>query len=220
MFYQADTSNALRLGDVIEGYISTFPTVLSPCASHSLPEQLCSINVGMPSYSVVLSPCCSIDKGIIMLTPLVPLDNKLFKLPYIRQQPTRINSRVEPQYTVPPAVWHSTEFAEKRSKRMAAGPTYIFLDYFAYDANNIFDEYRVPLKGQDDIQTRCYMIDFRSIYSLRCGMIKRQMSESDRPLTDSKRLELSVPTRALLREKLSFYFYRPAPEDQALATSL
>jgi hypothetical protein len=140
----------------------------------------------------------------------------MFKLPYVREEPNRINSRVEPQYTAPPTVWDSPEFAEEKSKRLAAGPSYIFLDYFVYDANEIFDEYTVPMREEADIQTRYYMIDFRYIYSLKCDMIKRSISESERPLINSKRLELSVSTRALLREKLSYYFYRPAPEDAAI----
>ena len=213
MFYQTEHSEALRLGDVIEGYISTVPTILSPCKPGSLAAQLCTISVGMPSYSIIISPCCSIEKGIIMLTPLIRLENKMFKHPYIREEPNRINSRVEPQYTVPPKVWDRPDFVEEKSRRLAAGPVYIFFEYFVYDANEIFNEYTVPMKGEDDIQTRYYMIDFRNIYSLRCDMIKRNISESERPLIESKHLELSISTRASLREKLSYYFYRPAPED-------
>jgi hypothetical protein len=216
MFYQTDQSEAIRLGDVIEGYISTVPTILSPCKPGSLSAQLCTISVGMPSYSIVISPCCSIEKGIIMLTPLIRLENRMFKLPHIREEPNRINSPVEPQYSVPPEVWDKPEFAEEKSGRLAAGPNYIFVEYFVYDAHEIFDEYTVHMRGEDNIQTRYYMIDFRNIYSLKCDMIKRPISESERPLIDSKRLELSVPTRAILREKLSYYFYRPAPEDAAL----
>lgn len=216
MFYQTEQSEALRLGDVIEGYISTVPTILSPCKPGSLSAQLCTISVGMPSYSIVISPCCSIEKGIIMLTPLIRLENTMFKLPYIREEPNRINSRVEPQYSVPPEVWDKPEFAEEKSRRLVAGPNYIFVEYFVYDAHEIFNEYTVHMMGEDNIQTRYYMIDFRNINSLKCDMIKRPISESERPLIDSKHLELSVPTRAILREKLSYYFYRPAPEDAAL----
>lgn len=216
MFYQTEHSEALRLGDVVEGYISTVPTILNPCKPGSLAAQLCTISVRMPSYSIIISPCCSIEKGIIMLTPLIRLENNMFKHPYICEEPNRINSRVEPQYTVPPEVWDRPDFAEEKSRRLAAGPVYIFLEYFVYDANEIFKEYTVPMKGKDNIQTRYYMIDFRNIYSLRCDMIKRNISESEGPLIESKHLELSVSTRALLRQKLSYYFYRPAPEDAAL----
>ena len=64
------------------------------------------------------------------------------------------------------------------------------------------------------------MIDFRKIYSLNCNMVKREseLTEADRPLIESKRLELSVDTRKLLRDKISYYFWRPAPEDAAILT--
>ena len=56
------------------------------------------------------------------------------------------------------------------------------------------------------------MIDFRNTYKLCCDTIN---SAKDAPLK-TKVLQISVETRKELREKIAFYFGRPAPEDEAL----
>lgn len=218
MFYQTHHSEVLRQGDVVEGYISTRPTITSPRPFTKQTEQLCTVDIEIPSYSVVLSPCCSIEDGVICLTPLIPINNKILRNDHLREDPTVINAIVKPEYTAPSYVWNKPEFQEEKLKRLAAGEGYVFNYYFAYEGNDIFQYYTVDIRGKDNITTNCYIIDFRNIYSLMCDMIKRQsaLTDHDKPLIESKRLELSVETRHLLRNKLSYYFWRPAPEDEAL----
>ncbi len=222
MFYISEHSSVLRLGDVVEGYVSTHPTIISPCASITQSGQLANIDIALPAYSVVLSPCCSIDSGVICLTPLIEIDNKILRPPFFKEDPTRINEKVEPELSLPPSVWNNVDFQGAKQKLLAKGQAYAFGDYFVYEKNDIFSEYVVNMRGEDNIVTKYYMIDFRKIYSLMCDMIKRSsdLTDDDRPLIESKRLELSGDARLILREKLSYYFYRPAPEDAALIDSV
>src|SRR3972149_3484321 len=194
MFYHTEHSPILRLGDVVKGYISTRPTIKKPYPFTKITEQLGTINVELPSYCVVLSPCCSNDSGIISLTPLIKLDNKILKVPYFKEDPTRINQEVEPKLSVPPYVWDRPEFQEERQRLLAKGPGYVFNDYFVYENNDIFVEYTADMKEEDNLTTNYYMIDFRNIYSLLCNMIKRErdLTAADTPLIESKILELSV----------------------------
>lgn len=221
MFYQKDFSEVLRLGDVVKGFVSTWPTIISPQSSFDQYRNLCSVDIEVPSYSVVLSPCCSIDEGVVCLSPLIGLNNKIVKIPYFREDPTRINSVVEPDYSVPPSVWERPEFQQEKLKRLAVGPSYVFYHYFVYEANDIFKPYSINMRDEANIETNHYMIDFRKIYSLNCGMVKskKNLTDEDKPLIESKCLELSVGTRSILREKLSYYFWRPAPEDEVLIHS-
>lgn len=222
MFYTADVSEVLRLGDVVRGYISTYPNIIGPHVFTTPPEDLCSVDVDFPSYSVVLSPCCSIEDGVICLTPLIKINNRIMQLnPYFKEDPIRINTVVEPQYTAPPSVWKSTGFRPKKLERLATGRVYVFLHYFTYKGDGFFEEYNINMTQGSNITTNNYMIDFRKIYSLQCPMIKRQsdLTASDLPLTQSKYLQLSVETREQLRNKLSYYFGRPAPEDDAVIGS-
>ena len=221
MFYERDFSEVLRLGDVVRGFVSTQPNITSPQLCDNEYRNLCSVDIEVPSYSVVLSPCCSIDEGVVCLSPLIELNNKIFKIPHFREDPTRINSLVEPHNSVPPSVWDNPDFQQEKLKRLAVGPTYVFLHYFVYEANAVFKPYNIAMKGEANIETSYYMIDFRKIYSLCCSMVKSKdkLTDRDEPLIKSKCLELSVDTRLALREKLSFYFWRPAPEDEALIHS-
>ena len=220
MFYQKEHSKTLRLGDIVEGFISTRPTMERP---NPLPSKnkVGIIEIELPAYSVVLSPCCSIDSGTICLTPLIEINNKIFKSVYLREDPTRLNKTLRPELAIPSDVWNRTDFKEKKEQLLVKGPGYVFDDYFVYEQNELFTEYTVNMKNESNIKTNYYMIDFRKIYSLMCNMIKREgdLKEEDKPLIQSKRLELSVESRKVLREKLSYFFGRAAPEDLALINS-
>jgi hypothetical protein len=59
------------------------------------------------------------------------------------------------------------------------------------------------------------MVDFKNITKIACDEIK---SKSEAPL-DSKVLELSVPTRKILGDKLASYYGTHAEEDLAILDS-
>ncbi len=221
MFYNTEHSSVLRLGDVVKGYISTRPTINRPDPFTTITEQIGSINIECPTYSIVLSPCCTNNEGIVSLSPLIRINNKIMQIPYFKEDPTRVNQQISPEKSIPPKLWDRPEFQEKKQMLLAQGLTYTFLDNFIYEQNDIFDKYDINMKDEVNITTNYYMIDFRNIYSLLCNMIKKEsdITSDDSPLIQSKKLELSVTTRLILREKLSFYFYRPAPEDDAVLTS-
>jgi hypothetical protein len=221
MFYDTKLSKILRLGDIVKGYISTCPTIIIPDPFTNITEQIGTIKIECPIYSVVLSPCCSNDNGIISLTPLIKIDNRIMQIPYFKEDPTRINQKVSPELAIPPYLWDKPDFQVKKQEFLAKGLSYFFFNNFVYEQNDIFNNYAINMIREDNITTNYYMIDFRNIYSLKCNMIKREikLTPNDEPLIQSKKLELSVTTRAILREKLSYYFFRPAPEDDAILTS-
>lgn len=93
MFYTDKPSNALRLGDIVTGYITVTPNQKEP-----FKENISDYNLDIrhPSYLVVLTPCCSIGEKTISLAPLESvLDagrKMLFKNSKFRQDMTLINS--------------------------------------------------------------------------------------------------------------------------------
>jgi hypothetical protein len=58
-------------------------------------------------------------------------------------------------------------------------------------------------------------IDFRNIFTIHCGLIKRaeQMGANEVAVIDSKCLQLSDASRAELRDKVAYYFGRVPDED-------
>lgn len=82
--------------------------------------------------------------------------------------------------------------------------------------NDLFPEYEIRYKGEQYF-SRYYVIDFRHIYPLRCDGITR--NKIDEVILRSKCLELTPHTRKILREKLAYYFGRPAEEDEIILSS-
>jgi hypothetical protein len=208
MFYQEETDSALRFGDVLKGIILTTPEINEPDSTK--PDKKYSINIDLPVFSVVLSPCCSISDKIISLTPLVELRGSFFNNPFFTEDLTRINREMEPEQAVPVEVWKGLPPKEKQ-KRLEKGVGYAFIECFIYEKNNLFPKYTINRKN-GNVETNYYMIDFRNTYRLNCEKI---ISPKNCPY-ELKRLQLSVKIRAELREKISKYFSRPPEEDQAL----
>ena len=93
---------------------------------------------------------------------------------------------------------------------MKDGKAYAFLDLFVYEKDNLFTPYY--LNKQENIETNCYMIDFKNIYKVKCEKIN---SRNNAPI-DSKCLQLSIQARKELRNKISYYYGRPPEEDNIL----
>ncbi|MHA1195340.1 MAG: hypothetical protein ACTSRH_02450 [Promethearchaeota archaeon] len=217
MFYKDDfTPNALRLGDVIEGYVNFLPIIDSPWIEPINKEFNFRIEFIFSKFYVIMTPCCNIEHQLISLSPLRKIPNNLFKNPYLVEDFTRINREMDPQYTVPPDVWTERFSQEERQRRLSQGKGYVFNYYFVYKENDIFSEYEVNIKGKK-IKTRYYLVDFRYNYPLKCEKITRQ--KIDDIILRSKCLELTVFTREELRNKLAFYYGRPAPEDNSILSS-
>jgi len=210
MFYEDPMriDNALRFGDVLKGFAVCTPVINKP----PLPDELnCQIEIAKPPFYVILSPCCSIRDEIISLAPLVQIKNSLYGNPYYAEDPTRINGKIEPIYSLPPAAWDNMDAVEKAG-RLSKGPSYSLLEYFIYKEHDLFPQYEVHRKD-GKIFTRHYMIDFRAAFKVACKSIQ---SPEMSPI-QCKCLQLTTETRSQLIDKLLVYFSRPSVEEIALA---
>jgi len=210
MFYREEMDDAFRFGDVLRGYILTTPDIEEPILVPSKIHEGYKIEVGLPLFSVVISPCCSIGEKKISLAPLIQVRNSFFDNPYFAEDLTKINRTMNPQEATPPNVWVSLPLEEKQ-RRLEEGPGYAFLEFFIYERNILFPEYPVH-RRQGDIKTRYYMIDFRDIYKINCQKI---ITPEDSPL-NSKCLQLSIDARSDLRDKIVKYYSREPVEDKIL----
>ena len=208
MFYEPveTTDKLLRLGDVVRGYISPTTKIKQPFLS--LKDSVYhnyEINVQVPRYSVVLTPCCSIGDTMVCLTPLVELPAILFKNPYFVEDFTRIDRAIEPQKAFAPTDWDHLS-PEKQEEILAKRNPYTLLYMFIYAGHDLLPAYEK--KGQT---TNCYMIDFRNVQTLRCDLIKSRdkTTEEHISILESKCLQLAESAREDLRNKLSYYYGRP-----------
>ena len=205
MFYQQIIDQAFRFGDVLRGYILAASNIEEPSLNKSY-----KIDINLPAYSVVLSPCCSIGEKTISLSPLIQLRGSFFDNPYLAEDLTRINRKMEPQQTVNSQIWEQFPHEEKQ-RRLDVGYAYAFIELFIYDQNNLFPKYTLNRRN-GNIETNYYMIDFRNTYKLSCEKIR---TPEDAPL-DSKYLQLSIQTRSELRAKIADYYARVPKEDIVL----
>jgi len=209
MFFEKELDNALRLGDVVQGYILTNPSFKEPFFSTQSEGYDYKINVELPNYSVVLTPCCSIDVGKLSLTPLIKVRSSFLKNPYFAEDLTRINRKMNPEQTVAPEEWGKLSPEELRGRK-AVGFNYTLLPLFIYEENEIFKKYTLRER-----EIRDYMVDFGNIYTIKCPMIRRSegATPQDPSVINSKVLQLSIQARAELRDKISYYYTRPPKED-------
>jgi len=208
MFYAEKMSEALRFGDVLRGYFSTTPVIEEPALKE--PIKRYNIDVDLPVFSVVMDPCCQIGHKTISLTPLIQIRPSFFGNPYLAEDLTRINRKMDPQQAVPPHAWAKMSSEEKR-KRLEVGREYAFVSLFVYEKHGLLPEYTIHRKGKD-IEINYYMINFRDTHKLCCDKI---ITPTEAPL-ESKVLELSLQTRSELREKVASYYASVPPEDKVL----
>lgn len=202
MFYEKKPDKALRFGDIVEGFILSSTNIDNPVLFSDY-----GINVDMPDYCAIITPCCSIGRKVILLSPLVKLRDSFFDNPYFEKDLTRINREMEPTQSVSPDVWKKFT-SQEQQKRLAEGRRFALNDVFIYEPNDYFKEYPINRK-KNNIETDYYMIDFKDTYKINC---KKIISPENSPL-DIKRMQLSIKTREELRKKLSEYYRRIPEED-------
>lgn len=205
VFYQKINDPALRFGDVLRGYVAAIPRIQEPTLSNQRHHEVCDIKVSYPEFVIIMSPCCSIKEKIICLAPLIPVNKQFFRNPYLAKDLTRINRKMYPEQAWIPEQWEKLPEVKKEEERLK-DLSYAFLSLFVYDHHSIFPEYTF----KDGAQTGYYMIDFRMIYSLNCDKI---INPNQAPL-ETKCLQLSIKTRAELRDKISYFFGRTPEEDK------
>src|SRR5574341_24589 len=209
MFYQEKIDKALRFGDVVRGYISADTTIKQPILSTKSEFHNYKIDIELPIYSVVLTPCCSIGDQMISLTPLIMLYSDFFKNPHFVEDFTIINREIEPEKLFAPDDWKNLP-SEKKESIIQQGKSYTLLHLFIYEKNDLFPKYKI--RGQE---TNHYMIDFRNTYKIKCNMIKRpeKATQEDLAILESKCLQLSIQARSDLRYKIANYYSRIPEED-------
>ncbi len=208
MYYEKTPELALRFGDVIRGFILAATNVDKPI--FSLPSSAYSIDVEVPQFCAVLSPCCSIGDGTILLSSLIRVKQSFFQNPYFTEDLTRINREMEPSEKLPPSVWAQLDAAE-RSKRESEGKGYAVLDSFIYPEDAHLPRYPVKIKGGGTVETGYYMIDFRNIQKVTSKTINRKSAPDH-----TKLLQLTPSARQELRDKIAFFYGRVPEEDKIL----
>lgn len=203
-FYADNPSKIFRLGDVITGFHSAEVEMDIP---HDDATGL-QIRVTRPKFFGVMTPCCSIENKVISVAPLVPLRHKFFDNPHLFEDFTRLNSRIEPQNTLPPIAW-SNLTPEQRTDLLARGQSYIFIECFVYAPNAVLGTYPLKKGTQAWPEVGHWMLDFKSIFKIDCGQIERNREAP----AGIKLLELRIPARSELREKLAYFFGRVPDED-------
>ncbi len=207
MFY-IDTIKAdptLRFGDVIKDFPVCFPVISNPSLSEPY-----HIKVNSPTYSVVLSPCCSISDKILSIAPLQPLPSSLFTNPFLAEDPKRINSKIPADKSLPPQAWEKMEDSEK-IERLSKKEGFVFVDHFVYDEHLLFPEYVINRKS-GNITSKMYVIDFRTSVRIQCDKISNPTYLPG----NSKVLQLSIETRDQLRKKIGSYYQRIPNEDAGI----
>jgi hypothetical protein len=206
MFYQEEIQKELRFGDILRGYILAASNIEEPKLNIDF-----KIDIKVPDFCAVISPCCSIGHKIISLSPLIPVLSSFFDNSYFREDLTRINQEMLPEQSVASQVWESLS-PEERERRLRAGKTLALVEFFIYKEDELFPEYTVHRRDEEDFKTRYYMIDFRNIYRLNC---KKIVNPKNFPL-ESKCLQLTIGTRSELRYKIANYYSRVPKEDKIL----
>lgn len=205
MFYIEQPEKALRFGDVISGFVSSVPNMNEPAIDHKHVEY--KLELSMPEFCVVLSPCCSIGESTITLAPLQNVINSFFKNPYFSEDLTRINRPVSPESSVSTEDWE--QFSEdEKLKRLKEGYAYVSVEYFIYAEHELLPKYKVKLRG-NVIETGYYMIDFRKSFRVSCPGVR---SAKEHPV-EGKYLQLTIEARQQLRNKVSKYYLRVPQED-------
>lgn len=231
MFYSDTIEERLRFGDVLKGYLSTTPTINEPFLENA--SEPYNIDVFLPNFCVVMDPCCNIGGGSISLIPLIRIRSHWWDNPYLEKDMTTINRVMKPRYVMHPQKWNDLSPNEKIQLENAE-PQHNLLNFFVYETHVVFPSYTVRrelryeertdptiqlpkfeiIKEQREFQTRCYMIDFKNIYHVKCDKISKPDKVLDEKVSKSRILQLSTPTRNELRDKMAFYYGNPPDEDR------
>ena len=197
-----DFDSNLRLGDIIDGFshiMATFDDFFSSKNEFKL-------DIKDQSFYAVLTPCCSIEDKLITVVPLKQIKASLISNPFYKEDFTRINRPMPPDKSVPPEIWEKFP-EEKKSKEIEKGEGYSLFELFFYSPANKLPEYAIKYKAGEPVDTRTYMIDFKEAFTITSKKIKRGN-------TYPKVLQLTIPSRGELRNKLAYFYSRIPDEDK------
>lgn len=213
MFYAERHSEVLRLGDVVRGFPLS-STVATPAEGGLAPAEY-RIEMQIPKFSVILSPCCSIGSygNSILLCPLSSVQKPWFRNPFFRDDFTNVNRLVPPEKSVPPKKF-VTMTPDEKLKHLASGEGFTLLEYFVYAPHDLLERYAIGVPGEGKEEVGHYAVDFRQMVRVSCRVITNPQVPNDETISRAKLLELSIEARRELREKLAHYFGKPADEDK------
>ena len=213
MFYTENPSNTLRLGDVVTGYITAVPNQKEPIRNNFAEYNL---DIKHPNYLVVLTPCCSIGEKTLSVAPLTTIldakRKKFFANPYFRGDMTLIN------YPHTFREWKDLGHEDVTDPAGSGEKLYTLDNLFVYAEDLRLKSYNVNVR-KEEFESRYYIIDFRNVTKIKCDCIvsdNEKVRNYDTLLEKtmaSKIIELSIDSRASLREKLAYYYSRPPKED-------
>jgi hypothetical protein len=204
-FYLDPPTKELRFGDIVTGF--QYPTVRINTPDSSVDLR---ITVSKPQYFVVMTPCCDIELQAFSLAPLDQIRDAIVMKQRLRENLLMVNVKFKPKDGFTPEEIGRMD-GPKQAELASLPEAFSFQDCFIYEPNGLFAPYDVKRKGQTVASLQHRMVDFKSIFRVGCSMIDRAQELP----AGIKISELSVETRAQLREKLAFYFGRPATEDEA-----
>lgn len=215
MFYSQMPSKMLRLGDIVTGYVTAIPKQQEPITNSFINY---NIDVALPSYLVILTPCCSIGEKTLSIAPLQTIVEAKRKS-FFKNENYKTNMTLLNQAHLP-SEWR--ELGENVSFEVNDTPLYTYDHLFFYAEDQRLNEYSVKLKSDStkiEFDSRYYVIDFRNISKVKCECIasedegKPNFKDLLAKMLSSKILELSIDARSDLRRKLAFYFSRVPRED-------
>ncbi|MDD4178854.1 MAG: hypothetical protein PHH14_02235 [Candidatus Margulisbacteria bacterium] len=193
MFYAENPESRLRFGDIIKGYVGITPVINSLNADFRNSDF--NIEISYPNFFVVLSPCCSIEKSLLMIAPLEQVIGTFFRNPYFEKDLTVINKKMNAEQSIIPAIW-GTLPPEEKERRLSEGAQFAFAELFVYEKNDLLPAYTIHMKDVTNIETNYYMVDFRKTFSVKCDLIAKNVEFA------LKYLQLSVKSRNDLRNKI------------------
>jgi len=205
-FYHTKPSGLPRFGDVVSGFHNA---TLKLGAKLDRDFGDFDIAVTHPKYLVILTPCCSIEKTVMSLAPLIQLPHPVFKNPFFAEDPTRINRHVPAKKTLSPTQWEKLP-VEDQQERMDKADGYVFIEFYVYQEHDLLLRYEIP-HDKETRKTGHYMVNFKDICRVESKAIDRGNHSE---LAKLKILELSVQARKELRDKIAYYFARVPDEDQ------
>jgi hypothetical protein len=222
MFYKDQMSGFLRMGDVVKGFISAVPEMDEPFTDKNFTDKNFvnyKVTVELPKLLAIITPCCSIGDEKISVAPLeeVGLRKELFEVSYLKDDMTKINRIMEPQKAFKPQRWAALK-PEKQLEILNRPVDYQYNELFVYAEHDKLPPYTVKI-GQDSVNSRYYMIDFRKTSRVTCKSIispntKAFTDEIKQKALDLKILELHPDTRQEFRDKILNYYSRIPDEDQ------
>ena len=208
MFYADGFSENYRMGDIVSGYSEIIPTYSKNKLSNELSL---SISIIPSDWFVILTPCCSIENGIINIAPLKGIDTRFLSSEQLIENFLLINQPI-PKRSAIGDIAFSKLSIEEQFEIDNAPVEYAYIDKFVYDETTHLQEYKVTRKrGKDDvvtIMTGKYMISFKDAAKIQCDIFERNKA------IYGKVAELTPLTRQCLRDKMSYYYSRTPLEDQ------